>query len=148
MRGTFTKHNPCKTCGSLGHGAWYHKPRRALRARQPMRRSKRLRPLGKVGTRLAAQSKNFLAGLEPPYLCVYCLVLGYENFLEPEWVNIEHGQSKTRHPDRRFDRTNLYISCQFHNRDKGSLDIDQYIAKLRKEQHEQRANHQNPGTIR
>jgi hypothetical protein len=80
---------------------------------------------------------SFFREHEPPYLCVYCLVIGYENFLEPGWANVEHGEAKAGHPDKRFDKANLYISCQFHNKDKGTADIDEYIAKLKKEGHGQ-----------
>lgn len=87
--------------------------------------------MGKIGKKLAAQSKDFIAGYKPPYLCVYCLVIGYDNPLMPEWINVEHGEAKAGHPDKRFEKTNLYISCNWHNKDKNTKDIDEYIQYLK-----------------
>lgn len=86
--------------------------------------------MGKIGKKLAAQSKEFIADYKPPYLCVYCLVIGYDNPLMPEEIDVEHGNSKRMHPDQRFAKANLYISCKFHNKDKSSMDIDKYIEKI------------------
>lgn len=97
-----------------------------------MKRGKRLKTIGRIGKKLHQQRQDFLAEHKPPYLCVYCIFVGYENFLELEWVNVEHGQSKVRHPDKRFEKSNLYIACGFHNKDKGSMDIDEYFQKLAK----------------
>lgn len=124
------KAKPCK-CGSLYHTSMLcpRKERKPLQNRKPMKK------VGRIGKALIDQAHEFWKEQEPPYLCVYCLVIGYENFLEPQWANVEHGESKYNHPDRRFDKTNLYVSCRFHNKDKGRMDIDPYIAKLKKEHH-------------
>jgi len=89
-----------------------------------------MKPIGRVGQAELEQRAQFFVDHDPPYLCVYCLVIGIDHPLLPEEVNVEHGESKTRHVDRRFDKTNLYVSCPFHNQDKGSKDIDKYIAYL------------------
>lgn len=106
-----------------------------------MKRGKALRKVGKVGKKLLEQREQFLLDHDPPYLCVYCLVIGIDIPLMPDEFNVEHGESKTRHPDRRFDKTNLYVSCLFHNEDKGSQDIDEYIGMLTRE----RENHERGG---
>jgi hypothetical protein len=123
---------PCKVCSSVAHTAFRcpRKPRVAMKSNKGFRPGKRLRPVGKIGKALHDQRIQFLAEHEPPYMCIYCLVIGIENFLVPEDVNVEHGESKARHPDKRFTKKNLYISCGYHNQDKSSMDIDEYIALL------------------
>lgn len=92
-----------------------------------------MRKLGKIGKALVEQSKQFVEENDPPYLCVYCLVIGIDVPLLPGEFDVEHGESKTRHPDKRFEKTNLYVGCKFHNEDKGSKDIDEYIEKLKQQ---------------
>lgn len=91
-----------------------------------------MKKVGRIGKALQAQRVTFFEEHDPPYLCVYCLVIGIDDPLLPEWVNVEHGEAKAGHPDKRFEKTNLYVSCQFHNKQKSGMDIDEYIELLKR----------------
>jgi hypothetical protein len=87
-----------------------------------------MRKIGKVGKKLIALSKEFHEEHPGAQLCHYCLYMGWENWLEV-W-NAEHTLSKVRHPGFRFDKGKLVISCAWHNADKSSKDIEEYLAIL------------------
>jgi hypothetical protein len=95
-----------------------------------------MKKLGKVGKELAELSKEYHdehPGMQP---CFYCSYSGWENWLD-KW-NAEHTKSKARHPGLRFNTSIWVISCEWHNKDKGSKDIDEYLDILdeRKKAHE------------
>lgn len=117
---------PCIICGANSVSGYCFRHKR----RKPMQRGRAMKKIGRVGRAELDQRAQFFIDHDPPYLCVYCLVIGIDYPLLPEEVNVEHGESKARHVDRRFDKTNLYISCPGHNKEKGSRDIDEYIAYL------------------
>jgi hypothetical protein len=111
-----------------------HKPRKPLKAKAGLVAKKRMRKVGKIGKALIKQTHEYLADVPPPYYCIYCIFLGWDMPpLEPGTVNVEHTESKARHPELRFVKDNLAISCPFHNEDKKSLDIDEYLEKLTKQ---------------
>ncbi len=125
---------PCKHCGSEQHTAFNcpHKPKKTLQARTALKPKRRLKKMGRIGKALADQRELFLRENDPPYNCIYCLVIGIDIPLLPEEFDVEHGKSKTRHPGLRFSKGNLYVACKAHNQDKGSKDIDEYIEELQR----------------
>lgn len=94
-----------------------------------------MRKIGKVGKALIEQSKQFLTDTKPPYNCIYCLYIGIDIplLIEDCVINVEHTESKAKHPDLRFVKGNLAIACAGHNQAKGTLDIEQYLAILDKQ---------------
>lgn len=44
-------------------------------------------------------------------------------------MTLDHKLSRGRHPELRYELSNLAPCCPFHNGDKGSLDLEQYLAK-------------------
>lgn len=80
------------------------------------------------------QRKQFLQENDPPYYCIYCLYIGIDPMpLLPEWVNVEHTESKARHPELRFVKGNLAVSCAYHNAQKKSKGITEYLQILDKQ---------------
>ncbi len=124
---------PCKCCGALGHSA-FGCPRKQLKPLQtctPLKVKKRIKRLGRIGKALQDQRAQFFRENGPPYLCIYCLVIGIDDPLLPGQVNVEHGKAKATHPELRFVKSNLYVSCPGHNADKGGMGIDEYIEYLK-----------------
>lgn len=124
---------PCVYCGKLGHTAFNcpYKPRKRLQSRTPLKAKKRMKRIGKIGKALQDQRQQFLNEHAPPYLCVYCLVIGVDSPLLPEEVNVEHGEAKASHSELRFVKGNLYVSCPGHNQDKGGMSITKYLTKIK-----------------
>lgn len=122
---------PCTCCGKTGHTAFTCRPRKPLQTKRPMQRGKRLKKLGRIGQKLIDQRTEYFEENDPPYYCIYCLVIGIDIPILKENAQVEHGKTKNNHPEFRFTKSNLYISCSFHNEDKGGTDIDEYIEKLR-----------------
>lgn len=113
---------PCKYCGALTHLAFLcrKKPRKPLKQ------------LGKVGSQYADLREAFFkANPAEAYYCYYCLYVGIEIPLDKSQVCVEHYHSKARHPELRFTVGNLVASCHFHNKQKGSLDGDEYLEILK-----------------
>jgi 5-methylcytosine-specific restriction endonuclease McrA len=126
----------CKYCGGLGHNAFNcpKKPRKTLVAKYVLKPKKRLQKSGKLAQKYAELRKQFFID-HPygPYECLYCIIVGLPTNLEANEVNVEHFKSKTKHVELRFVKGNLVVSCPGHNADKGGMNGDQYIRKLRKE---------------
>lgn len=130
----------CKTCSKpcIGDYCMQHKPRKPLKTTTTLKPRKRLKKLGKIGKQLIQQRQDFILDVPPPYYCIYCIFMEWDMPpLDVEVMNVEHTESKARHPELRFVKGKLAISCPFHNEDKASLDIDQYLAKLQKEKEAQ-----------
>jgi len=92
-----------------------------------------MKKVGKIGKKLLDQRATFIAENPGPYYCYYCLYIGVEEELDVAHVQIEHFYTKNNHPELRFARENLVLSCSFHNRDKGGTDGPEYLAKLDKQ---------------
>lgn len=118
---------PCKYCGGLGDLAFgcLKKPKKPLKATKRIRRAGKLAEAYKI-----LRQEFFRENPDGPYYCMYCQYINREIALERWEVNIEHYHSKARHPELRFKKENLVISCAFHNQDKGSRDGDEYIQTL------------------
>lgn len=118
----------CKNCGGEGHTA-FNCPKKP---RKPLKAKKKLKKVGRLGQKYAELRKQFFTD-NPygPYECLYYTIMDMPSSLEANEVNVEHFQSKTHHPELRFVKGNLVVSCPGHNQDKGSMDGDKYIEKLR-----------------
>lgn len=116
-----TSTKPCKHCSETGHSAFTctRKPRKALATK------KRIKKMGKV-TRRWLQTRNEWLAANPAddYYCHYCNIQ-----LDRAELTLDHYQSRSRHPELRFELSNLVPSCAPCNRDKGSLSGDEYIEK-------------------
>lgn len=120
---------PCKFCGGLTHLAFGC----TKRPKKPLNRAKRMRKVGKITKKLTEQRKAYFLDNPSPdgmYYCYYCLFLGVERPLTIGEVVIEHYKSRARHPELRFDRGNLVLSCEMHNKLKGSKDGDEFLEDL------------------
>jgi hypothetical protein len=100
-----------------------------FKPRKPLKRS-RMKRVGPVTRKLIHQRAQFFADTPPPYYCYYCLFCGHEEELTMEQAQVEHFYTKNNRPDLRFDRSNLVISCAYHNKDKGGMDGPEYLKKL------------------
>lgn len=124
------KMKPCTYCKGLGHLAFgcTKKPRKPMRASKPMKK------VGRVGRATMQSNKEFLDSFSDDELyCFYCKHVGVHQLLERPRANAEHYYSRARHPELRLDNGKKVISCDYHNKDKGSLDGDEYLKKLDKE---------------
>lgn len=118
---------PCTFCKGLGHLAFgcTKKPK------TPLNRTGRIRRVGKIGQKLLDQRKAYFEdnpGNE--HYCYYCVYVGIERVLTQQEAQIEHFRSKARHPELRFERSNLIISCAEHNKLKGSKDGPEFLEEL------------------
>lgn len=95
-----------------------------------MIRKKPLKRVGKIGRKLLDQRKQYLADNLGPYYCYYCLFVGIEEELEQKHAQIEHFLTKNNHPEKRFDQSNLVISCAGHNQLKGGMDGPEFLKLL------------------
>lgn len=121
----------CVVCGanSLRGYCFRHKPRKPLQAK------KRIRRVGKVGQKLLDQRKAYFEDHPgDEHYCYYCVFVGIEVALTQAEAQVEHFMSKARHPELRFERSNLIVSCGPHNERKGSLDGLEFL-KILEEEH-------------
>lgn len=126
---------PCTYCGALGHTSMgcLKKPRKPLKA------TKRIRRVGKVTKKQMEFNKAWLDSIPDDKLyCFYCLHIGVKHLLTREEAQPEHFMSRARHPDLRYDPYNMVVSCQPHNKAKGSLDGFDYLKILEKEKNSAR----------
>lgn len=117
----------CKVCGSDLHTAFTcsRKPRQQLRARKRMKR------VGKVTKTWMHVRDQWIAENPPDYAgYYYCYIPICGLALTEKELTLDHMYSRSRHPELRFDLDNLAPCCTYHNKDKGSLDIDEYLIKL------------------
>lgn len=117
----------CKRCKKDGHTAFVcpSRPRKQLQTK------KRLNPVGKLGKKyITLREQYFQDHPGDEHYCYYCLYVGIEQALTKKQTQVEHYYSKARHPERRFDKTNLVASCAPHNKLKGSLDGPEFLEIL------------------
>lgn len=119
---------PCKYCKVDTHSSFtcFKRPRKTLQAK---RRIKKVGKLGKAYMMLRQEYFKDHPGDE--HYCYYCLYIGIEIPLDKRQTQVEHYYSKARHPDKRFDKTNLVASCSFHNKLKGSTDGPEFLEILK-----------------
>jgi hypothetical protein len=114
----------CET-KSFGDYCFRHKPKK------PMRVNRRMKPVGKVGKATMQSNKEFLDSKRDDELyCFYCVYIGAGWLMPRKYARAEHYYSRARHPELRLDNSKKVISCDYHNKDKGSLDGDEYLKIL------------------
>lgn len=126
----------CKHCDKDGHTAFHcpFKSRAQMQSRKPLRPKKRMRKIGKITFSYRRLREEFFAYHgKDEYYCFYCKHIGLDMPMAPKYTQVEHFLSKARHPELRYDMSNLVPSCQYHNKDKGSLDGPEYLKKLDKQ---------------
>jgi len=117
---------PCKICGSDRHYQTFcpRKPRKPLtRTQKPLKRT-RLKKIGKITRRWFEVRKDWFAIHKGPYFCYIS-----SEPLALEDVQLDHVKSRSRHPELRYDLDNLRPICSDHNKAKGSLSLEEYLAK-------------------
>lgn len=106
----------CKNCGMNGHSAtfcWAH-PKTPLKRRT-------LRRLGKYGKKwLKARADWFKENPSEFYTCYLC-----GDRLTPKETTLDHIKSRSRHPELRYEFSNLAPCCWRCNRLKGSRDLEE-----------------------
>lgn len=90
-----------------------------------------MRKVGKVAKRYPKLRRDFLKVNPGPHFCYYCLAVGVEQELPENEIFVEHYYSKARHPDLRFDITQLVKSCGEHNKLKGSMDGPEFLELIK-----------------
>lgn len=111
---------PCIYCGSLLHtkSVCFKKPRKIGK---PIRRVSK-----KTAKKKSVVDKEWYA-LNPPdefgrWLCYLRISPECEIYVNRSTINLEHKKSKVRHPELKYEVTNLGAACQPCNKLKGSKD--------------------------
>lgn len=128
------KPKPCSECGSLFHTKGYHKPRKPMATRTPMKPASRPMRKEAVKTRdkrLATTAAWHVAN--PPdadgtWRCYISKHPQCPKILTAETLVLEHDQSKARRKDLQFDIKNIFPACALDNKAKGSLSAKEYMA--------------------
>lgn len=135
------KTNPCKfvldngqKCGSPYHTAMWHKPRKPIAVRTPLKRA--TKPLRFEAEKTRAKRKATEAewhAANPPdqHGFWYCYISKHPlcpKRLTIETLVLEHDLSKARRKDLQFDITNIHPACGYDNKAKGSLSAKEYMA--------------------
>lgn len=110
------KLSKCSYCKGMGHTAF----RCPNRPRRPLKGKRRIRSIGKVGRRWIATRHEWIQKNLPDsgvWNCHYC---GVELHLNE--LTLDHVKSRSRHPELRFDLSNLVPACISCNVTKGSGD--------------------------
>lgn len=110
---------PCTYCHKDGHTAFLcpQKPRKRIETTKPMKK------MGKVAKKWKETRRVYMGSDE-----VWSCVIGGAR-LTRETVTIDHIISRGRDPSKRYELDNLQPLCYFHNQEKGSLSMEQYLAK-------------------
>lgn len=136
------KPKPCKICGVIGHTSinCFARRRRVIErgqvvVKRPVARTAGLKRIGKVGNKWLKFRTQWFVDNPPDengyYHCYYCVAMDVGSNLTRREATLDHWLSRSRHPELRFDETNIVVACQWHNKDKGSKGGDQYINILK-----------------
>ena len=78
-----------------------------------------MRKLGKVGKKWLQTRKEWVKLNPPNHAGYYICAIGGE-YIPADEMELDHIQSRSRHPELRFDLNNLQPTCHNHNSEKGS----------------------------
>lgn len=123
----------CERCHKDGHTAFScpSRPRKMIQTKKPLAAKTRIRNLGKMGKAYISLRKQYFEDHPgDEHYCYYCLYLDIEIMLTKRQAQVEHFLSKARHPELRLTKTNLVVSCAYHNKLKGSLDGPEFLQIL------------------
>lgn len=107
----------CKYCGLSGHSTLicYARPKNRILP------SKKMKQIGKQGQKwLRVRAQWFKDHPAPHYACYLC-----GERLTPKETTLDHIQSRSRHPELRYDQSNLAPCCWRCNTWKGSRDLEE-----------------------
>lgn len=115
----------CKHCGSDKHTSFqcFLAPHKPMKRSNMLRGKRRIRAIGKVGRQWIATRKEWIQKNLPDsgvWNCTYCGVELHLNTL-----TLDHIKSRSRHPELRFDLSNLAPACWDCNTAKGSKDLEE-----------------------
>lgn len=110
----------CKVCGKRAYSNYcvQHKPKK------PLKKTKYLKRIGKVGRQWAQTRKEWIQKNLPDkgyWECRYC-----GKKLTIDKLTLDHKLSRSRRPDLRFEHDNLVPACWECNNQKGSLSEDEF----------------------
>lgn len=113
---------PCKNCGSEKHTSTFCY--QALR--KPILVKKRIARIGKV-TKQWIETKHewFKANPAETYNCYLRISPQCLRVLDKDQVTLDHVKSRTRHPELRFELSNLKPACRYCNELKASKDVEE-----------------------
>lgn len=100
-----------------------------MKVRKPLLKSGTLKSNGKYAKKWLS-TKHQWYKLNPPDHAgyYYCYVCGV--YLTKAEVELDHVKSRSRHPELRYDLTNIKPICHKDNIGKGSMDIEKYKSML------------------
>ena len=113
----------CRYCLKTGHTAFYcpSRPRKPLQAKKPMRkRGKHFKQWMDTRDKWLEQNKA------PYYFCYIC-----DKMMTRTELTLDHIESRSRRPELRYVLKNLRPCCAKCNTEKGSLGLEEYLAKLK-----------------
>jgi len=109
----------CSRCGSPSHTAFTC----FRKQRTPIGKKKHIRKIGKVGRQWIATRKEWIAKNLPKYGYWNCTYCGKQ--LDLGSLTLDHKLSRSRHPELRYELSNLTPACWECNSEKGSKDYDE-----------------------
>lgn len=114
-----TPKKPCKFCGSYAHYSTFCrlKPKTAIQRTRLKQRGKHYYLWIETRNRWLEQNKA------PYYFCYIC-----GKMMTRSQLTLDHVKSRSRHPELRYVLSNLQPTCAACNRDKGSMDLGQFLA--------------------
>ncbi len=117
-----TKTPLCRLCDGEGHYA-FQCPKKAKR---PLISTKKLKQNGKHNYEWQkTKRKWYKKNHSDSYTCHIC-----GKHLTREETTLDHIKSRGRAPELRYEPSNIAPACWPCNQNKGSLDLEQYQAKL------------------
>ena len=132
----------CPYCLEIGHSGYYckkkpYKPIAKISKKRLLNPVKKVyKPINKIGKKAKEweKTKKEWKKLNPPdyYGYYYCKVGGYAltdySFNNSGLIlNICHDKSRARFPELAFNLDNLFPGCQKHNKNQGSMDLDEFL---------------------
>lgn len=116
----------CKACGRSFHRFNSLQTKCPLCTHNKLSTNKPLKKMGKVGKKWVETRHEWLKKNANNSNTWTCVVGG--GLLVIDTVTLDHDLSRSRRPDLRFDHDNLKPMCLFHNTDKGSRSLEEYLA--------------------
>lgn len=117
------KPKPCRICGMPGHTAMTC----FARKRNPNLSRRRMKTLGKVGKKwIRTRAEWFKQNPAEYYICYIC-----GDRLTPRETTLDHIKSRSRHPELRFELSNLAPCCYRCNQEKGSRELEEVVGNDR-----------------
>lgn len=114
----------CKHCGSDQHASLmcFQRPRKPLQSKRKL-----LNRVGPVTARWIETRHQWIAAHVTATGTWNCYLCGRELTLDT--LTLDHIKSRSRHPELRFDLTNLAPCCIGCNTRKGSKDLEELYAQ-------------------